>query len=1077
MGLSGLQSILAVLAFASAAGAKDGPPIVVTSSGWLEGKQWSVRGLDRPVYTYLGIPYAKPPVGRLRFSEPVAPETWNGTRKATSLPQGCLQDSLLEDMLADFMKIETNLRMYTEDCLYLNVFTPVPPHDTKTKLSVMVWIHGGGFWVGSGKFYDGSALAAYEDVVVVVIQYRLGVPGFLSTGDEHLRANLGMLDQIAALKWIQGNIKSFGGDPSSVTIFGESAGGISVSLLLVSPLATGLFHRAISESGTSLIRGLINTDLKATTQMIANKTGCGTETSLKFVSCLRNLSEEEMLNLTKINTFAPIVVDGSFLSKEAEHLLEAKEVNVVPYLLGVNNHEVGWILAKIFNPPGWEEGMDRETSAKINRATRLLTEEEFQHVLDEYMGDTQDRIKIRDLHLEILGDVLMLVPTIRSARLSRDAGSPVFLYEFQHRTSIYNETRPDFVKADHGDEVGYVLGSSFWNGDIIVTVNGTAEEVDLSRRLMKYWANFAKNGNPNGEGLELWPAYDQDESYMQLNLKPKAGTKLKEHRVKFFTETLRFRVSKETPAGGTCSGPTVRTEDGWIRGKQMEVEGGPRLVLGFLGVPFAAAPVGPLRFAAPQRPQPWKGIRNATSHPPMCLQKIRRELAPFAVPASEDCLYLSVYCPAEAMLHHTTVPVMVWIHGGAFILGKGSIFYGSALASFGNVVVVVIQYRLSLAGFLSTGDEWARGNFGFLDQIAALEWVQRNIKQFGGNPDQVTLFGESVGGLSVSLHTLSPLSADLFNQAILQSGSALMPGLLPPLPTQLANEAAEIAGCTNVQSQLLLQCLKNKTEEEMAQIINQLNDNYQIIPIVVDGYFLPDDPQKMFQDGMFRKMPYLLGVTNEEGVKSLVHPEVIIKPDWEAAGITRDEIREKIDMYLKPLFGAENGGPIFDEYFKDVHSPDLLKEHYLDLFGDVYIAIPTLRAAQYYRGAGNPVFLYEFQHRASFYERRIPQFTRAPHGAELAFVFGGSFITDFDVLLGNMTEEEKKLSQAVMLYWASFAWSGRPNVTGQPAWPVNGDHEEFMQLNLTLNVDYRLKADKIQFWLNKPAKRIAKLFI
>ncbi|XP_067905153.1 cocaine esterase-like isoform X2 [Heterodontus francisci] len=527
-------------------------------------------------------------------------------------------------------------------------------------------------------------------------------------------------------------------------------------------------------------------------------------------------------------------------------------------------------------------------------------------------------------------------------------------------------------------------------------------------------------------------------------------------------------------AGDDFLDPIVSIEDGLLRGKQLEVEGSPRPVFGYIGIPFAAPPVGPLRFAPPQRPQPWTGIRNATSYPPMCLQKIRKRLPPFSVPASEDCLYLGVYSPVHPSHRYSSLPVMVWIHGGAFILGSGSSFHGTALAGYGNVVVVVIQYRISVAGFLSTGDNWARGNSGFLDQVAALQWVQRNIQQFGGNPGLVTLFGESVGGLSVSLHTLSPLSVGLFHKAILQSGSVLMPGLLSPLTTQLAYEAGELAECSNTESQQLLQCLRNKTEEEMSQIITSVNELYQLIPSVVDGHFLPDDPQKMFQNGMFQKIPYLIGVTTEEAVKSLVHPEKIIPPDWEA-GITREKIMEKINMYLKPIFGEENGDLIFDEYFKEVHDPDLLKERYLDLFGDVFIAIPTLRAAQYYRDAGNPVFLYEFQHRASFYKTRIPQFTRAPHGAELSFVFGGAFIPVFDVLLGNMTEEEKNLSKAVMSYWASFAWNGNPNRNDLPVWPMNNDCEKYMQFNLTLQIGNSLKKDKLHFWSNKLPRKLPDL--
>ncbi|XP_059849288.1 fatty acyl-CoA hydrolase precursor, medium chain-like isoform X2 [Hypanus sabinus] len=539
-------ALLGVLVVASAADADDGPPIVVTKYGALEGKQVSVKGMAKPVYNYLGIPFAKPPVGPLRFSVPQTPETWTGTRKATTFAPGCLQNSTLMELMSEFLSINSGPAMYSEDCLYLNVHTPVRPSDNKTKLSVMVWIHGGGFVAGNALLYDGSSLAAYEDVVVVVIQYRLGVLGFLSSADEHMPANLGMMDQIEALKWVQENIKSFGGDPNSVTIFGESAGGISVSLLLASPLATGLFHKAISESGTALYNVLFNPDPNATVQWIAGKVGCGLSTSLEVVTCLRNKSGVEIINLTGTKMFAPIVTDGIFLTKNAEQLFEAKEITVVPYLLGITNHECGWLISRMMSPPGWKDGLDRETSRMIIRATQLLTDEEVQRVQEEYMGDTQDRIEIRDLHLELLGDVFMLEPTIRAARYFRDARCPVYLYEFQHKTSILSKSRPDFVKADHGDEIGYVFGSAFWDGDILINGSVTAEEMELSRTIMKYWANFAKTGNPNGEGLALWPLYDQSEGYLQLNLKPTVGMKLKEHRMKILTKVWNPQAGSET---------------------------------------------------------------------------------------------------------------------------------------------------------------------------------------------------------------------------------------------------------------------------------------------------------------------------------------------------------------------------------------------------------------------------------------------------------------------------------------------------------------------------------------------------
>ncbi|NXP13563.1 SASB hydrolase, partial [Thinocorus orbignyianus] len=226
-------------------------PEVVTKYGKVRGFRFEVEAAKRSVNVFLRLPFAKPPVGPLRFSEPQPPEPWNGVRDGTSYPPMCLQDKQQGQYFSDMItnRKEKVVLDMSEDCLYLNVYTPVSS-EKQEKLPVIVWIHGGGLIFGAASTYDGSALAALDNVVVVTIQYRLGIVGYFSTGDEHARGNWGYLDQVAALQWIQENIVHFGGDPGSVTIFGESAGGISVSALVLSPLAKGLFHKAISESGT-----------------------------------------------------------------------------------------------------------------------------------------------------------------------------------------------------------------------------------------------------------------------------------------------------------------------------------------------------------------------------------------------------------------------------------------------------------------------------------------------------------------------------------------------------------------------------------------------------------------------------------------------------------------------------------------------------------------------------------------------------------------------------------------------------------------------------------------------------------
>ncbi|XP_062033088.1 carboxylesterase 3 isoform X2 [Lepus europaeus] len=235
--------------------------------------------------------------------------------------------------------------------------------------------------------------------------------------------------------------------------------------------------------------------------------------------------------------------------------------------------------------------------------------------------------------------------------------------------------------------------------------------------------------------------------------------------------------------------PEVDTALGRVRGQRVGVKGTDRLVDVFLGIPFAQAPLGPNRFSAPHPAQPWEGVRDASRAPPMCLQDVERmNNGRFTVngehqifPVSEDCLIVNVYSPAEAAAGPGR-PVMVWIHGGSLMVGAATSQDGSALAAYGDVVVVTVQYRLGMLGFFSTGDEHAPGNQGFLDVVAALHWVQGNIGPFGGDRSSVTIFGGSAGGAIVSALVLSPMATGLFHRAIAQSGVIGMPGMMESDP-------------------------------------------------------------------------------------------------------------------------------------------------------------------------------------------------------------------------------------------------------------------------------------------------------
>uniref|UniRef100_A0A8C8VUB8 Carboxylic ester hydrolase n=1 Tax=Peromyscus maniculatus bairdii TaxID=230844 RepID=A0A8C8VUB8_PERMB len=486
-------------------------PIRNTHTGQIRGSLFYVKDTKIGVHSFLGIPFAKPPVGRLRFAPPEAPEPW----------------SVL------YPKNDMNMTVppisMSEDCLHLNIYTPAHAHEG-SNMPVMVRIHGGALVGGMASSTDGSILAATEDVVLVHIQYRLGVLGFFSTGDQHARGNWGYLDQVAALRWVQQNIAHFGGNPDLVTIFGESAGGTSVSSHVVSPMSKGLFHRAIMESGVALLPDLISDTHEMVYTTVANLSGCEVKDSETLVHCLRGKSEAEIL---VINEIIPAVVDGEFLPRHPKELLASVDFHPVPSIIGVNNDEYGWIVPMVrlnSNPLGdW----------RLICCCLCNQQHCGDLLMEEYMGDTEDPQALQIQFTEMMGDFMFVIPALQVAHFQR-SHNPVYFYEFQHQFSFFKSLRPPHVKADHGDEVPFVFGSFVFG----MKLDLTEEEDLLNRRMMKYWANFARYGNPNSEGLPYWPMFEHDEQYLQLNIKPAVGRALKARRLQFWTKILPQKIQE-----------------------------------------------------------------------------------------------------------------------------------------------------------------------------------------------------------------------------------------------------------------------------------------------------------------------------------------------------------------------------------------------------------------------------------------------------------------------------------------------------------------------------------------------------
>uniref|UniRef100_A0A8C2JUF5 Carboxylic ester hydrolase n=1 Tax=Cyprinus carpio TaxID=7962 RepID=A0A8C2JUF5_CYPCA len=521
----------------------DSGPVVVLKHGSVRGQYMKAKGSEKVVEQYLGIPFAQPPVGPLRLAAPGPVQGWEGIRNATQHPSICLQNPDILPIVIKSVAVDYTPTGVSEDCLYLNVYTPSQRSESD-KLPVMVWIHGGALVMGGACTFDGSSLAAYENIVVVVIQYRLGILGYFSTGDKNSQGNWGFLDQIAALQWVQQNIEVFGGDPQSVTIAGQSAGGISASFLTLSPMTKGLFQRAVFQSGVATVMSYSVKDPLMLAKVVANVTECDFSSNEVLTKCIKELTEEQIVNASKKKHIFPgAIVDGEFLKAQPEELLKSKDFHKVPILAGTTNHEFGWMLSQALVSKDWVKGMDAKTVKQLldifikDGAPRVN-----EIIVEEYLKNAKTPEDIRDAFTEMMGDIFMVIPSITVASYHRDAGVPVYMYEFQQRPSIFKDLRPSFVKADHGDDLGFVFGACFWDGHIKVEAL-TEEENQLCRTVMGYWANFIRTGSPNGPSLVHWPVYDKTNKYMNLGLQQTEGQDLKMDKLLFFAEELPKKLA------------------------------------------------------------------------------------------------------------------------------------------------------------------------------------------------------------------------------------------------------------------------------------------------------------------------------------------------------------------------------------------------------------------------------------------------------------------------------------------------------------------------------------------------------
>ncbi|XP_041483841.1 acetylcholinesterase-like [Lytechinus variegatus] len=454
-----------------------------------------------------------------------------------------------------------------------------------------------------------------------------------------------------------------------------------------------------------------------------------------------------------------------------------------------------------------------------------------------------------------------------------------------------------------------------------------------------------------------------------------------------------------------------------------------------LGVPFAEPPV---RFSPPAPKSSWQHILDTKAFKPACMQPIYNN---FPI-VDEDCLYLNVYTPSPKP---NNAAVLVYIHGGTFVTGSAMtyMYYGVPLVAVGDVIVVTINYRVGIFSRFSTRSEEARGNFGMLDQVEALRWVQRNIAAFGGDRDRVTIFGESAGAASVDFLLLSKLSRGLFSQAIMQSGNSFSEWAFKnpssEVDTNRAIRLGQRMGCPTALASDLVACLRTKDAKSLMRTAGGI---YGAYPIFVDGLFLEDTPTNLYLSRDFKRCPILAGFNKDEGTLTpyFYYPRYRGQSYHPFIGL-----RAAQNRVTRMVSGMGFTGSILRNAALEVYTnwsmiPDPTANFFrtfVDVETDVYYACTTDKVLRAHDSTDDSkIYQYVFSHEPtkSFFQFRdvIPStpWLKAGHGEDLTFVFGFPFIDELYHVRGhNVTEEEKALSIQIMKYWTNFAKTGDPNLS------------------------------------------------
>ncbi|XP_067851848.1 bile salt-activated lipase-like [Heptranchias perlo] len=598
---------------------------------------------------------------------------------------------------------------------------------------------------------------------------------------------------------------------------------------------------------------------------------------------------------------------------------------------------------------------------------------------------------------------------------------------------------------------------------------------------------FTCNPNSPMKVPVVWPKYNKRSSqYLQLDInlsKLNIRKHLKPEQVTFWNQHIPSLLKvEECPVTKPPTDPLVRTQSGLLRG--IKVHQNNKTTDIFRGIPYAQPPIGEFRFRKPRPLNPWKGIRDARKYGNMCMQDL---VFVKNVQGDEDCLFLNIWIPNVRSALRKKLAVMIWIHGGAFAIGssygigheKISLYDGNELAHSGEVIIVSVNYRLTALGFLSTGDDNGRGNYGLWDQHMAIAWVKSNIANFGGNPELITLFGESAGGASTSVHALSPVNKGLFRRAISQSGDAQAIWAINRNPLRAARRVAQAVRCPLEDNAAMMFCLRQVPAKEivLAVRVTELLSKEKIVfflPFVptIDGDFLPAEPEALFENS--KEIDYLLGCNSGDAhmFVSVWFPGVNIP-----FGISEAKFRTAVEKGVGSLGEAALESVIFE--YTDWENPTQFsrRQGLSLLYTDLEFCAPAFSSAQKHAMIGrnaSRTYAYLFSYPSRMPNVIWPEWIGALHTEELQFLFGKPFSVS-----QSYNQQERELSRAVMNYWTNFAKTGNPNhpESVPAAWPEYGNEKHYMELNVNLNlgsVGRNLRAKQFAMWNELISKMVSR---